>query len=131
VVEAGRERLAAFDNVRFELGDMHELPIPDRSVDTLLLMHALTYTRRPELVFSEAARVLRPGGQLLAVTLREHRHEKAVAPYNHMNLGFSAQELLGLCQSAGLEARECAVAAVEKRMPNFAVLTLIAEKAGG
>jgi ArsR family transcriptional regulator len=109
---------------------MHELPVPDRSVDTMLLMHALTYTRRPKQVFSEAARVLRPGGQLLAVTLRKHKHEKAVAPYNHSNLGFSAEELGRLCRAAGLEAQKCEVAAVEKRAPNFAVLTLFAAKVG-
>ena len=42
------------------------------SFDTVLLMHALTYTREPARVFGEAARVLRPGGRLLAVTLQRN-----------------------------------------------------------
>ena len=128
VVAAGKERLTEFPHVDFELGDMHQLPVADASFDTVVLMHALTYTRQPAKVFSEVARVLRPGGQLLAVTLKEHKHEKAVAPFNHVNLGFSSKGLKKLCRDAGLEASFCQVTAVEKRAPNFAILTLLAKK---
>ena len=82
-------------------------------------------------MFAEVARVLRPGGQLLAVTLKQHKHEKAVAPFNHVNLGFSTRGLEKLCRNAGLEATCCQVSAVEKRAPNFAILTLVAEKKAG
>jgi len=128
VADAGRRRLKSFPNVRFEIGDMHELPAPDASFDTVLLMHALTYTRKPGAVFREAARVLRPGGKLLAVTLKKHGHEKAVEPYNHLNLGFTAEQLKNHCSRAGLSVRACTVSAVEKRAPNFSVLTLSAAK---
>jgi ArsR family transcriptional regulator len=128
VIEAGRERLEPFSNVRFEHGDMHRLPVADASFDTLLLMHALTYTKRPGLVFQEAERALRPGGRLLAVTLQSHKHEKAVQPYDHRNLGFSTKELGQHIRRAGLELESCEVTAVEKRAPNFAVLTLVAVK---
>ncbi|NND44574.1 MAG: metalloregulator ArsR/SmtB family transcription factor [Xanthomonadales bacterium] len=128
VVRAGQKRLRGFKNVSFELGDMHDMPIADDSIDTALLMHALTYTQRPEKVFSELARVLRPGGKLLAVTLKKHRHEKAVVPFDHVNLGFTPNELERLCRNAGLEALHCQVTAVEKRAPNFSVLTLLARR---
>jgi ArsR family transcriptional regulator len=128
VVTAGKKRLSAFDHVDFELGDMHDLPVKDASFDTVLLMHALTYTSRPEKVFSEVARVLRPGGQLLAVTLQQHDHEKAVAPFNHVNLGFTPEGLDKLCRKAGLKPSCCQITAVEKRTPNFAILTLMAQK---
>jgi len=128
VVAAGKKRLTEFPHVDFELGDMHQLPVADASFDTVLLMHALTYTRQPAKVFSEVARVLRPGGQLLAVTLKEHKHEKAVAPFNHVNLGFSTRDLKKLCRESGLEASFCQVTAVEKRAPNFSILTLLAKK---
>ncbi|MCJ7815170.1 MAG: metalloregulator ArsR/SmtB family transcription factor [Xanthomonadales bacterium] len=128
VVEAGRRRLATFKNVIFELGDMHSLPVPDAAFDTVLLMHALTYTNEPERVFSEAARVLRPGGKLLAVTLQEHQHAKAVEPFNHINLGFTTRQLEKFCADAGLRVQTCTVSAIEKRTPNYSVLSLSAVK---
>lgn len=128
VAEAGKRRLQPFSNVRFEVGDMHHLPMPDATFDTVLLMHALTYTPQPGHVFGEAARVLRTGGRLLAVTLERHRHEKAVQPYNHVNLGFTPQQLEELSSEAGLEVRSCTVSAIEKRVPNFSVLSLSAVK---
>jgi ArsR family transcriptional regulator len=128
VVAAGRRRLESFVNVSFELGDMHSLPVPDSSFDTVLLMHALTYTNEPEQVFGEISRVLRPGGKLLAVTLQEHQHAKAVEPYNHVNLGFTTDQLQTLSAGAGLQVRTCSVSAIEKRTPNFSVLSLSAVK---
>ncbi len=129
VVEAGRRRLKSFGHARFELGDMHSLPVKDVAFDTVLLMHALTYTNDPAQVFREVARVLRTGGKLLAVTLQEHQHTKAVAPYDHVNLGFTTAQLKAFCAAAGLQVKACRVSAVEKRTPNFSVLSLSAIKA--
>jgi ArsR family transcriptional regulator len=128
VVEAGRRRLDSCRNVSFEVGDMHDMPFADASFDTVLLMHALTYTREPARVFGEAARVLRPTGKLLAVTLQRHQHAKAVEPYNHLNLGFSTRQLEKLSREAGLTVQTCTVSAIEKRAPNFSVLSLSASK---
>jgi len=128
VAEAGRRRLEACRNVSFEVGDMHALPFADASFDTVLLMHALTYTRDPSRVFAETARVLRPTGKLLAVTLQQHQHEKAVEPYNHLNLGFTTEQLEQFALHAGLAVQNCTVSAIEKRAPNFSVLSLSATK---
>ncbi len=128
VVRAGQKRLCVESNVEFQQGDMHSLPLPDASFDTVLLLHALTYTKKPQQVFHEVARVLRPGGQLLAITLQQHAHERAVEPFDHVNLGFTGKTLERMCKKAGLKVSQCAVSAVEKRAPNFSVLTLLAEK---
>ena len=128
VVEAGRRRLADVSNVRFERGDMHALPADAAAFDTVLLMHALTYTRRPQAVFGEVSRVLRPGGKLLAVTLQKHPHKKAVEPFNHVNLGFTTRQLEKFCRLAGLQVKTCTVSAIEKRTPNFSILSLSAIK---
>ena len=129
VIAAGRKRLASSSNVEFRVGDMHQLPFDDQRFDTVLLMHALTYTDQPEKVLHEAARVLKPGGQLLAVTLARHRHKKAVEPYNHANLGFAPEQLQKLAAQSGLKVNRCQVTAHEKRPPHFAVLTLSAKRA--
>ena len=130
VVDAGKESLRNYSNVSFAAGDMHDLPVADASFDTVLLMHALTYTTQPQAVFDEASRVLRPGGRLLAATLQEHPHKNAVEAYNHINLGFTGSALETFCNQAGLEPQNIRVSAVEKRTPNFEVLTLMAGKPG-
>lgn len=128
VVDAGKERLRNYPNVSFAKGDMHDLPVADNSFDTLLLMHALTYTNEPQKVFNEASRVLRPGGRLLAATLQKHPHKNAVLAYNHLNLGFTESRLRKFCSQCGLEPQNIQISAVEKRTPNFEVLTLMAGK---
>ena len=128
VIAAGRKRLAQFANVSMEVGDMHHLAAPDASFDTVLLMHALTYTREPQQVLSEAGRVLRVGGRLLAVTLAEHQHARAVEPYDHANLGFTPANLAKMAGTAGFDVHSCQLSTTETRTPNFGVISLFATR---
>jgi ArsR family transcriptional regulator len=50
--------------------------------------------------------------------------------YNHLNLGFTEAQLRQYCTVAGLEPQNIQISAVEKRSPNFEVLTLMAGKPG-
>jgi 2-polyprenyl-3-methyl-5-hydroxy-6-metoxy-1,4-benzoquinol methylase len=128
VVDSAQKRLADHGNVRVELGDMHALAFPDAGFDLVLLMHALTYTERPRVVINEAARVLRPGGLLLASTLGKHAHSKAVEPFDHRNLGFTTAELGKLAKSAGLVVLSSELSCRERRAPHFEVITMLARK---
>jgi ubiquinone/menaquinone biosynthesis C-methylase UbiE len=61
----GRERAVAEGlTVRFDEGDAEELPYPDGSFDVVVTMFGAMFAPRPELVASELARVLKPGGLL-------------------------------------------------------------------
>lgn len=126
VVSAGRERLLHVPNVRFECGDMQQLPFPDASFDQAFLMNALTYATRPDKVFREVARVLRPSGALLVSTLGKHAHAQQVEPYGHRNLGFEPAELADLARGAGFSVRFAQIIAKEKRAPHFEVIALSA-----
>jgi 2-polyprenyl-3-methyl-5-hydroxy-6-metoxy-1,4-benzoquinol methylase len=128
VVGAARARLKSLTNVSVELGDMHALDLGERRFDLVLLMHALTYTDRPGDVLTEAARVLRPGGRLLAATLGRHAHKTAVDPFDHRNLGFRPDDLRDYARRAGLDVLRCERATKERRPPHFEVLTLLARK---
>jgi len=129
VVAAARERLKSLRNVDVRVGDMHALDFEDATFDLVLLMHALTYSERPGLAVVEAARVLRPGGRLLAATLGKHAHRTAVEPFEHRNLGFTADDLRGFARKAGLETIACERLTRERRAPHFEVMSLLARKA--
>lgn len=128
VVSAARARLKSLPNVSVELGDMHALDLGERRFDLVLLMHALTYTERPAAVLTEASRLLRPGGRLLAATLGRHAHRTTVEPFDHRNLGFKPDELRDYARKAGLAVIACERATKERRPPHFEVVTLLARK---
>jgi len=125
VIEAARTRLRPLANVRVDVGDMHQLPFAAASFDTVLLVHALNYSGDPALALAEAARVLRPGGKLLATTLVRHAHKRAVEPFDHRNLGFTVDEISRLARKAGIEVLRCAPTSRERRPPHFEVLSLL------
>ena len=128
VVDAARQRLKPFANVEVRHGDMHALDFPAGRFDLVLLMHALTYSERPATVISEAARVLRPGGRLLAATLGRHAHRAVVEPFEHRNLGFTTDELCEFASTARLDVIACERLTRERRPPHFEVLSLLARK---
>ncbi|MGB0514179.1 MAG: class I SAM-dependent methyltransferase, partial [Wenzhouxiangellaceae bacterium] len=128
VVEAGQNRVAELPGVRFHRGDMHALPFADAGFDTVLLLHALTYSSRPAEAAVEAARVLASGGHLVCATLAGHRHTSQVEAYGHLNNGFSTEALSRLFAQAGLSVTFCDTTSVEKKPPNFEIITLLAEK---
>jgi len=128
VVAAAQTRLAAYRNVRVLEHDMHDLPFDAASFDLVLMMHALTYAERPAVAVAEAARVLRPGGRMLATALARHEHRAAVTPYGHVNLGFTPRELKRHAEKAGLKVSVCETVTREKRPPHFEVISLSATK---
>lgn len=128
VVEAGQQRVSSFDNVRFHQADMHGLPFEDEVFDTVLLLHALTYSSNPEQAAAEAARVLSPGGRLVCATLNKHAHTIQVGAYGHVNNGFSRGALAKLFRNCNLDVDFCEVSSIEKKPPNFEILTLLAKK---
>jgi ArsR family transcriptional regulator len=128
VIAAARKRLKPFANVEVRAGDMHQLDFPAARFDLVLLMHALTYSEQPTRAVAEAARVLRPGGRLLAVTLGRHAHKRAVEPFDHRNLGFKPAELTAFARKAGLELLACGRLTRERKPPQFEVLSLLARK---
>jgi len=128
VLRAGRRRLEHLPHVRFTRADMHALPFDDQSFDHVLMLACLCYAAHPEQAIAEAARVLRTGGTLVAVTLHRHNHLDMVAKYDHLQPGYERDELHALFAQADLTTELCDITARERRPPHFEVLTVHATK---
>jgi len=128
VIEAAAERLGRLPNVQLLEGDMHALPFPAQSFDQVLCFHSLTYADEPARALGEAARVLRPGGDLVLVTLHAHAHSEIAAAYSHVVDGFTLPELRRLCEGAGLHVTCCDITSRERKKPYFEVVTVFAQR---
>lgn len=128
MVGAARERLARFPNVKAEVADAQELPFRQASFDCAVVFHTLTYAERPQRVLEECARVLRPGGRLVLLSLDQHDHRELTAAYGERHAGFAPRTLRSMVTRAGLVVDTCEVACREPKKPHFQVVLAIAEK---
>jgi ArsR family transcriptional regulator len=90
-------------NVTWKRGELTSLPIRDATVDLALLSQALHHAAEPSRALAEAVRIVRPGGTVLVLDLREHDQLWVRERLGDERLGFSDQELEGLLRDAGLE----------------------------
>jgi ArsR family transcriptional regulator len=128
---AARTRLARAHNVDVVRGDVTAIPAADAAFDQVLLLNVLTSVETPAAALAEVARVLRPGGQLVLVTLDAHTHTAVTAAYGHVHAGFRPAALRRMLARAGLAVERCAVTSRERRQPHFQVITAFAQKPGG
>ena len=131
MIAAAKERFAEHAHVRAEVADVHDLAYRTASFDAVLLFHTLTYVERPPRAVAECARVLRPGGRLVVLSLDEHDHIKVTAPYGERHPGFSPRALRALITKAGLEPISATVACRETKKPHFRVVLAVAQKPAG
>jgi len=108
-------------NVDWKKGDLTRLPLRDESIDVALLSQSLHHASDPERAIAETLRVLRPGGRLLILDLREHDQAWVRNRFGDRHLGFSQSELETLLKDAKLTDVRVQVGASKTGDP-FAVL---------
>jgi ArsR family transcriptional regulator len=90
-------------NITWKQSRIERTPLADASMDVVLLSQALHHAERPEAVLAEAARVLRPGGRVLVLDLREHSETWVRSKLGDHWLGFDDGRLRTLLEEAGFE----------------------------
>lgn len=127
MMRAAEARIAALGlaNVRTCQAAGEQVPLPDRSADSVLFLQSLQYIPEPAAALAEAVRLLAPGGRLLVITLQRHQHAEADR-YGHRHRGFSGDELKRWCR--GLMNLHCEALPPESRPPRFRTLVLTASK---
>jgi len=132
MVEVGTElaQKNGLANLAYKLGDLENVPLPDRSVDLAILSQALHHAQHPQTAVEEAYRILRPGGQVLILDLNEHAFEKARDLYADVWLGFKEGALHGFLKKAGFAHVEVTAVAKETDEPFFETLLASGTKPG-
>jgi SAM-dependent methyltransferase len=132
MIEVGTElaRKNGLSNLTYKLGDIEKVPLPDGSVDLAILSQALHHAIHPQSAVQEAFRILRKGGQILILDLKEHGFEKAHELYADVWLGFRESALHGFLKTAGFDHVEVSAVAREAAEPYFETLLAAGFKPG-
>jgi len=116
---AAKAAKAGLTNLEFRLGDLMDPPIDESSVDAVLLSQSLHHAADPLQALRAAHRILRPGGQVLILDLRQHGFEQASSLYGDRWLGFAESDLTRWLEEAGFHDIEVSVVAREEQPPHF------------
>ncbi len=128
MIEAAAQRLSPHAHVKALVADAQALPFRAASFDDVLAFHTLTYAQDPAAVLAECARVLRPGGRLVVLSLDRHDQAEITAPYGERHPGFAPKTLRQMLARAGLELERAEVASREPKAPHFQVVLATAHK---
>lgn len=130
MLAVGREQAqrSGVENVEFRQGDMEELPIDSTSVDVVFFSQSLHHALHPLKAVEEAARILRPSGQLVILDLAKHRFEEAREMYADEWLGFSEAEMEAMLAGAGFHDVEVSIVDRNPEAPQFQTLLAAGKK---
>jgi ubiquinone/menaquinone biosynthesis C-methylase UbiE len=102
IARANLER-AQLRNAQVRLGDVNQLPLPDRSADLVTIHQVVHFLDDPAKALLESARILRQGGRLLIVDFAPHDLDFLRQEHAHRRLGVSADHMSAWLQRTGLE----------------------------
>ena len=104
MLEAAREKAEreGLGRIELRLGDAAALPLADGEVDAAVAHMVVQYLASPAETLREMARAVRPGGAVVVVDFLHHEHEWMRQELGVTWLGFTAEEVVGWFNEAGL-----------------------------
>jgi len=108
-------------NITWKRGELEKVPLADASVDIAIASQALHHAQDPAVALAEARRILRPGGRVLVLDLRQHEEEWVQGSLGDRWLGFTPERLEALIEGAGFDHVKVRIGARKAGDP-FAVL---------
>jgi ArsR family transcriptional regulator len=115
-------------NLEFRLGDLQNPPVDAESVDLVVLSQALHHAEDPARALLGAAKILKPGGQIMILDLAKHNFERAPELYGDRWLGFPESDLHRWLETAGFKKVEISVVAREEQPPHFETILASGQK---
>jgi len=105
IARANLER-AGIGHAQIRQGDLLAPPVERGQFDLVTLHQVLHYLEHPGAAIAEAARLLRPSGQLLIVDFAAHELEFLREEHAHLRLGFADRQIAEWLGEAGLDLAE-------------------------
>jgi len=126
VVQERSAEAGVTSRVAVETGDLEKLPIKANRQDAVFLSQVLHHAARPAKALKEAARILKPSGQMILLDLAKHDQEWVRDEWADQWLGFDERELRNWLKDAGLKVEFFQT--LEGPTPAFSVVLIIAKK---
>jgi ArsR family transcriptional regulator len=104
MLDAARERLAAAGvaNVELRAGDATALPLANAELDAAFAHMVLQYLASPAEAIAEMARVVKPGGAVVAIDFAKHEREWMREELGVVWMGFAPDQISRWLEAAGL-----------------------------
>jgi ubiquinone/menaquinone biosynthesis C-methylase UbiE len=93
MLEQARIKLPSPKAIDLRLGELENLPMRDKEVDTVIMSMVLYHIFEPEKSIQEVFRVLRPGGIFLLADFEKHDQEKIKEIIGGSWLGFEKEQV--------------------------------------
>jgi len=93
---------AGIENCQVQYADVYALPFEPECADLVTIHQVLHYLPDPGQAITQAARLLKPGGEIIIVDFEPHELEFLRTDHAHHRLGFAHADINDWCRAAGL-----------------------------